>query len=320
MDSYIKTTYTQEGMVYCLNMIRFPNDYINKKNYFLQALDYVFKFRNRCKYFITYQELSLCCSNMFNLCYNNNSQLARDIADWLLTNLQDYSLINRLRDLSHPKKITKTVYEDSQNVHNSKINNSVIECAELLCKKYYSNIDCIGNIENILIQKYPSIESLIKNSISYIEKNTSFFGKSKISLSQLFISIWFWIIESSHKEELEKRLIEELKEMKGQCTTGHLARLVNVIQGFTDEEKLCIKISIEEQINSVVRTFLTNLLEKCKDEKIIDGLIDKNEKFIEYIKNSIKNKIIDWKKEYENEEKLIYEATNNFCGIKIFNN
>ena len=40
------------------------------------------------------------------------------------------------------------------------------------------------------------------------------------------------------------------------CTTGHLSRLINVLQGYTDDKKLSIVISDEQQIKAVIYNYL----------------------------------------------------------------
>jgi hypothetical protein len=108
-----------------------------------------------------------------------------------------------------------------------------------------------------------------------------------------------------------------IRDRNGQCSTGHLARLVNVIQGFTEDEKLCIKISEKDRMNSIIRNFLTKELEKCTDENVIDGLLNKNIQYQEYIRKLILSKLnkdwVEWKKED------VFEIVNTFSEIKIFN-
>ena len=98
--------------------------------------------------------------------------------------------------------------------------------------------------------------------------------------------------------ELENILIQEFISMEGLCATGHLSRLINVTQGYTDE--FIINISLKEQANSVIRTYLTNKLKNCQDENVIDGITSsvKSEYFLTFIDNCIIEKLNFWEIEY----------------------
>ncbi len=56
-----------------------------------------------------------------------------------------------------------------------------------------------------------------------------------INLTQLFAAVYNFIIQSPHRPELMRRLGEEMNDAVGLCVTGHICRLVNVLQGFTDD-------------------------------------------------------------------------------------
>jgi hypothetical protein len=81
-------------------------------------------------------------------------------------------------------------------------------------------------------------------------------------------------------------------DMHGQCATGHLSRLLNVIQGFSDDFN--IRISIKEQCNAVVRTYLNKKLQESNNEEIHDGLISKSSIFLKFIDDCIEEKIQEW--------------------------
>jgi hypothetical protein len=88
-----------------------------------------------------------------------------------------------------------------------------------------------------------------------------------------------------HKVELIKRLLEELEEMAGTCSTGFFTRLVNSLSGF--EENMNLKISFEDQI---VANFVGRLNKKAKEitepsspfynekkDKVLKLYLDKND-------------------------------------------
>ena len=55
-----------------------------------------------------------------------------------------------------------------------------------------------------------------------------------LTVNQVLKGLWCLILDRTNiniQNDLKKRLKEELIEMNGQCTSGHLSRLINVIQG-----------------------------------------------------------------------------------------
>ena len=44
-------------------------------------------------------------------------------------------------------------------------------------------------------------------------------------------------------------------------------------EGFTEDEKLCIRISNLDQCNSVIRKYLNDSLSTCTDEKVLEGMM-----------------------------------------------
>jgi hypothetical protein len=62
----------------------------------------------------------------------------------------------------------------------------------------------------------------------------------------LFMKVYGRIVISEHKDELWKRLNEEMDEAECKCFTGRLSRLVNVLNGYYHD--ITINISENEQI------------------------------------------------------------------------
>ena len=67
------------------------------------------------------------------------------------------------------------------------------------------------------------------------------------SLSRILVKIWSYIQVNEFKDELIKRLLQELEEMSGTCSSGFVGRLINTLSGFSD---LTINISFEDQLIS----------------------------------------------------------------------
>ena len=159
---------------------------------------------------------------------------------------------------------SKSIFDNSQNVHVREIENSVSKGLEFLAsmpiKKIYDDkfIDFLYVKAKILKLIKESKKSLdnniykdklekIKVSINRIEMDRVLYGKYNLSISNVLVRVWSYLSYSNFIEEIKKRLLEELYDMSGTCSSGFLSRLVNVISGFGDFN---ITISWEDQIIS----------------------------------------------------------------------
>jgi hypothetical protein len=340
--------FTEQGLVHALNVFNFPEDHDSRKCGL--AFRYLFVHsesipRRRPSQRQIAQKLVRIFEE--NLTHDGDRQLMYEIADILSTHIsgrEGRRLINRLREFDERERramivlhqeqrtvvdvpqaaIEKTVYADTQNVHNTKVNQSVLNATKTLYKKYEVFLksdhrgEILENIQQILMSKYPQKTELIRKSIKYIKQSVATF-RIGITLADAFKSVWLWIVEHEHSEELHIRLMEELKEMKGFCTTGHLARIVNVIQGFTEEKELVVTISDVDQCNAVVRHFLSKQLAECQDESVIDGMTDGTPEYINFLKQTVETQIPKWEKEYgEDFTKYVPSIVNEFAHVTVY--
>ena len=341
MNNFLKIR-NEESMIQGINMLRFPEDYKNKIYLFPVALNYIFSYRKQTKNTIKNTEILFLSKNFLNI-IKREERYYRDCIDILDRNIPEFDFLDIVRkyderkeerkqrververkDETKSKEKIKLVYDDSQNSHNSSINKSVVRIACFLCDKYKhinQSDDVFENIINILLVKFPNETETIVENIDFIKTNTSYFDESKkVTLKKVFISVWLWMTENIHFLELQNRLIEEMKEMNGYCTTGHLARLINVIQGYEQDENLKIKISLQNQCDAVVSQYITSELSRqCDNEEIQDGMIRGNEVFIKFIKKIIKAKIQEWIKFYGKEAfPYLTKSINTFCNVEVF--
>jgi len=85
------------------------------------------------------------------------------------------------------------------------------------------------------------------------------------------VKLWSYICSNENKNEMQKRLLQELEDMAGTCSSGFISRLVNTISGFGD---LSIKISFEDQIVSNFSARLNSYAQKiCDDDSIFRNTI-----------------------------------------------
>lgn len=210
----------------------------------------------------------------------------------------------------------RTVYDDNQNVHTTAINKSVLGIAVRLIEMGEKTAYDTEKVKEIL-----GDSTVISRVLERIEIDTSTFtsGANRFNMYIAFANLWEYIMKDSQKEELLLRLREEMNGMADYCTTGHLARLVNVIQGFTDDDDLRIRISSQDQINAVVFGYLDRVL-KDAPEEVMDSLVDGDEDiFYSYVNKKIQEKLPVILEDYGKVEDNIVMALNNYTRSDKFN-
>ena len=159
-----------------------------------------------------------------------------------------------------------TVFDNAQNVHTTEVEASVAEVLEFF-----------AILPLHMVQKKPiefeyvheQIKDMLKNKNKNKNKNTSLslsptereekialsmnricldralYSKYNNTLANILLKVWSYIIGHENEVEMRKRLLEELEDMSGTCSTGFASRLINVISGFGEFN---IRISWEDQI------------------------------------------------------------------------
>lgn len=249
---------------------------------------------------------------------NTDSFIKMDIADTFIlcgNVIRGYEMVNilRRRGIEPEKKIS--IYEDSQNVHSTSINESVLKVAVKLIEKEQKTEFDPKIVKDTLGDTYT-----INKVLERIEIDSSTFsvGLNKFNMYIVFSNIWSYIIKHEKKEQLIDRLKEEMNEMEDYCSTGHLSRLINVIQGFTEDDDLCIRISVQDQINSVISVYLDKMLQKAPDN-VMDSIIEGNpDIFYSYVHNIIKQKMDDLFTDYGNVVNELVIALNKYTKTDRF--
>lgn len=86
----------------------------------------------------------------------------------------------------------------------------------------------------------------IRISLNRIYLDRVRYSKFNNTLVAILLKIWTFINGHSSENELIKRLLEELEEMSGTCSSGYASRMINVLAGYSDYS---IRISWEDQIS-----------------------------------------------------------------------
>uniref|UniRef100_A0A6C0EAI8 Uncharacterized protein n=1 Tax=viral metagenome TaxID=1070528 RepID=A0A6C0EAI8_9ZZZZ len=140
------------------------------------------------------------------------------------------------------------VFNDSQNVHSSSIQKSVKESINNLMKDSFT---CKKKliVKFLLTSKLECISSLL----SYLD-DKNYHSTLLLTFYEVFVKVFGRISNSPHKEELMRRLDEEMMESKDKCFTGRITRLLNVLNGFYED--IQITISNNERISAIILSTL----------------------------------------------------------------
>ena len=161
---------------------------------------------------------------------------------------------NIILSLGYGDREINTLYTNSQNVHNEELESSILELLEFFAEYTTLLINRIpitfqqvrSQIENLSTSNYD--KEKIQLSLHRIHVDRVLFSKYNISLETLLIKLWSYIQNNpEYKEQLLQRLLEELQDMSGTCSSGFASRIVNVVSGFGD---FSLRISWEDQIIS----------------------------------------------------------------------
>jgi hypothetical protein len=93
----------------------------------------------------------------------------------------------------------------------------------------------------------------LESAMVRITIDRAIYGRFHLSLAHIIAKMWTYIQDSPHRDELQKRLLEELIDSNNKCSSGYVSRIVNTLSGFGD---MSLQISFEDQIVTVLETRL----------------------------------------------------------------
>ena len=266
---------------------------------------FLFYARTACHQFIendnnTYTYRAIACQYMFEKCDPDETvrvwmeklllQIAEDVTiaedtradacDILLQNGSDETRIqarNALFILGGGDMSRNNVFKNSQNVHVRSIEESVEKLVEKLSTYHPRNgvvFDFETTREKLLenIKEKKNDRESVEGALLRILIDRAVYGHSNMTLATILAKMWTYIQDSDHREELEKRLIEELVESNNKCSSGYVSRIVNTLSGF--DEQMSISISFEDQIVANLEGRLNACIRKMEDEDEIEEVLD----------------------------------------------
>ena len=216
---------------------------------------------------------------LLSFCVDENIEYNRraDSADVILTfGNESYKkkgelIINKLGNRNNKEK---TIFGNEQNVHTKEIDKSVNDILIKLSSfpiikldnKNYISFNDVKNEILKLINEENNKEKILQ-SLNRIELDNALYSKFNDSLKNILIKVWSYIQNNKNKFEMIKRLLQELEDMSGTCSSGFISRMINSVSGFSDE--MNIKISWEDQIISNVSGRLNYMITKIKNKDSI---------------------------------------------------
>lgn len=302
-----KTNDTEFLLKVCMNFINCYTNYIRYKILACQCI------LQHCRKFMTDFDVHTIQTTLlgFGQDVDLDTNVRADATDVLLslgdekTKTVAKQLIKTLGRDVYSNGNVMTIWEDGQNVHTQKIEESVLESVEKLvqCDTLEINnypIDVQYVIKKIknklkdekkkltetyhkthgrddsqiksLLEPFTSKEDDILISLNRIYNDRVLYTRHQLTLSHVLVKVWSWIKHNDEYEsECMKRLEEELVDMSGTCSTGYITRLVNVLSGFSD---FSIKISWKDQIISNFKTRLNSRIMDIKDESFQEKVLE----------------------------------------------
>lgn len=212
------------------------------------------------------------------------------------------------------KKISPlTIYENSQNVHDENIEEYaekfILSIFETTSSSLEEDNDEERNLEDVLdkLEEHlrfnefiPKFKHVYRLSINRLKEDTSTFTKLEVTLSEILIHAWNRII----KEPLEeirngaiKRLIEEIHDVEGKCSSGYATVMVNVLSEIDDNIKMDIAPQIQANIIARINTAMKNAEDSIKETIVIGSMEGSTQKEYDVYVNFVKENLIKLREE-----------------------
>jgi predicted house-cleaning noncanonical NTP pyrophosphatase (MazG superfamily) len=187
---------------------------------------------------------------------------------------------DKMRELFRENMVSElSIYANRQNVHSE----SIEESSQEVLKKLHETYGLVPTTLDQLQQWRLELEgwdlfqqqgedmrlktTLCMNRIFFDKR---LYGHTKDTLVSIFGLVWRHIHHSEHREELQKRLLEEMNEASGQCSTGIAMRLLNTLSGYDD---FMLKISYREAILTKVMHLLNKQILAIDDPEHQEELL-----------------------------------------------
>lgn len=154
--------------------------------------------------------------------------------------------LNNLR-LRRTNRNHMKVYDDSQNVHNHQIQESIRESTKLIIQDK-PQIDSDIMFQEIVTSTMLTEEC--KKALIEFSQDKEVHCALGITFAELLLSVWSIIRTHHHSQEICTVLNTEMTDSICKCFTGRMSRLINCLNGF--DERVKVEMPLNEQIANVI--------------------------------------------------------------------
>ena len=173
------------------------------------------------------------------------------------------------------ERARNNIFKNSQNVHNHSVEESVEKMLEFISTfvprtvSPYTFEKAKEDLTDLIkVEPNDTKRMILEQAMIRITIDRAIYGRFHLSLANIIAKMWTYIQDSPHRDELQKRLLEELIDSNNKCSSGYVSRIVNTLSGFGD---MSLQISFEDQIVTILETRLN--AEITKDENA-DTILD----------------------------------------------
>ena len=129
----------------------------------------------------------------------------------------------------------------------------------------------IGYVENEIIRLGSKDRPNIQVSLNRIVMDRALYSKYNCTLSHILLQVWTYICGHKYESEMKKRLLEEMDEMAGTCSSGFAGRLINTISGFGD---FTMRISWRDQISGNLSARINKKIQDMDDLRLQEKVMN----------------------------------------------
>lgn len=173
------------------------------------------------------------------------------------------------------RRVVRTLYDNAQNVHTKEVEDSVKDALEFLQSFGIMTRDGvpidIGYVENEIIRLGSKDRPNIQVSLNRIVMDRALYSKYNCTLAHILLQVWTYISGHKYESEMKKRLLEEMDEMAGTCSSGFAGRLINTISGFGD---FTMRISWRDQITGNLTARINKKIQDMDDLKLQEKVMN----------------------------------------------
>ena len=224
---------------------------------------------------------------IYKLACQDNEKITQgmrgDCGDFLIqwSGLQEYEekgrdIIDKIKFANVPVGL-RNIYTNTENIHEDNILGAI---NKFITERLIPNTDNVPSyVQESILQDISEYIYKIKNpnalykaldSFDRIKNDNTKFTKDKIVSVKILCYIWNYIRMDIHKKidkkALLNRFMQEMVDMHDTCTSGHIGRLINVLDG-------TITITFSQQIVANIQGRITSKLKQLSDEDTKEKVI-----------------------------------------------